>query len=87
MHINIVGLGIPTYGLALVVSHRDNLNSQTFKAKYGFLYNGYRPQAYFWEFVIMYRKIIIIIIRVLMAQLGKIVQVREFPHLILIRPK
>jgi hypothetical protein len=46
------------------------------KGKFGFLYNGYRnPQAYYWEIVIMYRKIAIIFIQIFLAQLGKIVQV------------
>ncbi|TNV88176.1 hypothetical protein FGO68_gene8013 [Halteria grandinella] len=69
------GLGIPTYGLILVYRNRKELAKFEIKEKYGFLYNGYRnPQAYFWEFIIMYRKIVIIFIQVFLAQSGKIVQ-------------
>ena len=49
------------------------------KAKFGFLYNGYRiPQAYYWEIIIMYRKIFVIFIQVFLGQLGKIVQVTNY---------
>lgn len=71
------GLGIPTLGLFLVYQNREKLNTIHIKQKYGFLFNGYRPgQAQYWEFVIMYRKIIIIFIQIILAQRGKIVQVR-----------
>ena len=68
-----IGFGIPTYGLGLIVKNRSNLNQEDFKGKYGFMYNGYRPNSYYWEFIIMYRKIIVIFIQVFLAQLGKIV--------------
>jgi hypothetical protein len=56
------------------------------KGKFGFLYNGYRnPQAYYWEIVIMYRKITIIFIQIFLAQLGKIVQVSTNNKLISFR--
>ena len=56
------------------------------KGKFGFLYNGYRnPQAYYWEIVIMYRKITIIFIQIFLAQLGKIVQVSTNHKLICFR--
>ena len=37
---------------------------------FGFLYNGYRKEFYFWEIVIMYRKIAIIFIAVFIANYG-----------------
>ena len=30
------------------------------KTKYGFLFSGYDSRAYFWEIIIMYRKILVI---------------------------
>jgi hypothetical protein len=57
------GLGIPTMALYLIYARRKDLNLIDVKSKYGFLYNGYRnPQAFYWEIVIMYRKIAIIFI-------------------------
>ena len=44
------------------------------KEKYGFLYNGYRKQYYYWEVIIMYRKIIIIFIAVFVSNFGYITQ-------------
>jgi hypothetical protein len=62
------GIGIPTYGLFLVFRNRHQLGKIEVKEKYGFMYNGYRqPQAYFWEFIIMYRKIVIIFVQVFLA--------------------
>lgn len=62
------GLGIPFFGFFLVFVNRRNLSRFDVKSKYGFLYNGYKQHgAYFWEFIIMYRKIVIIFISVFMA--------------------
>jgi hypothetical protein len=70
------GLGIPSLGLAILLRYKDHLNDPDVRLKYGFLYKGYKQQkAFYWEIVIMYRKIIFIFINVFMAQLGKIVQV------------
>lgn len=44
------------------------------KEKYGFLYNGYQKRFYYWEVVIMYRKILIIFIAVFISALGAITQ-------------
>lgn len=64
--------------MILVVKNRNHLNKKDIMEKYGFLYNGYRnPQAYYWEFINMYRKVAIIFIEVFLAQQGKIVQVSE----------
>lgn len=40
----------------------------------GFLYHGYKPKYYFWEFLIIYRKTIIILIIVFEAHIDKIIQ-------------
>jgi hypothetical protein len=68
------GLGIPCIALILIYQRRNDLNLVDTKAKFGFLYNGYRiPQAYYWEIVIMYRKIFVIFIQVFLGTVGKIV--------------
>jgi len=59
----VLGLGIPLFALVILCRKSKELNLLETKAKFGFLYNGYRsPQAYFWEIVIMTRKIVIIFI-------------------------
>lgn len=69
----ILGFGIPTYGLQLIVKNREYLNEDWFKEKFAFMYNGYRSNSYYWEFFVMYRKIAVIFIQVFLAQQGKIV--------------
>jgi hypothetical protein len=59
---NNVGLGIPAFGLYVIFSKRKELHLKIVKDKYGFLYYGYKSNAYFWESVIIYRKITLIFI-------------------------
>lgn len=58
------GMGLPCVFLGMLYKNRDVLHKFGMKAKYGFLYIGYEPQAFFWEFVILYRKILIVSILV-----------------------
>lgn len=51
---------IPAFLLILLYRRRKQLNSAAEKIKYGFLYKGFKSNRYYWEFVIMLRKIIII---------------------------
>lgn len=55
--------------------NKHNLQKQSFKSKFGFLYSGFNiKEAYLWEFVIVFRKLSIIFIQVFLQQAGKIVQ-------------
>lgn len=56
------GLGIPASALIAIVKNRHKLERKAIKSKFGFLYNGYRYPGYYWEFVIIYRKVAIIFI-------------------------
>lgn len=58
------GLGIPFFALVLMYRERHHLERVTTKEKFGFLYNGYQSQYFYWEIVIMYRKIAMIFISV-----------------------
>ena len=40
----------------------------------GFLYKGYKSQLYYWETVIMFRKVAMVFISVCLATVGKVVQ-------------
>lgn len=44
------------------------------KQKFGFLFNGYKRNNYFWEIVIMYRKVLCIIIAIILKGKGIILQ-------------
>jgi hypothetical protein len=58
------GLGIPLFALVLMYRERKKLDKVETKEKFGFLYNGYQVELFFWEIVIMYRKIAMIFIAV-----------------------
>ncbi|OMJ89203.1 hypothetical protein SteCoe_8680 [Stentor coeruleus] len=51
---------IPAFLLLILYRRRNQLSSEAEKIKYGFLYKGFKSNRYYWEFVIMLRKIIII---------------------------
>ena len=58
------GLGIPFFAFILMYRERAKLDKVETKEKFGFLYNGYQVELFFWEIVIMYRKIAMIFIAV-----------------------
>ena len=58
------GLGIPFFAFVLMFRNRKQLTNIETKEKFGFLYNGYQTQLFYWEIVIMYRKIGMIFIAV-----------------------
>lgn len=68
------GIGIPLFGLLQIIKNRNLLDKISIRKKYGFLYRGYRKKFYFWDILIMYRKVIIIGIAVFIINYGVIVQ-------------
>ncbi|CAG9321985.1 unnamed protein product [Blepharisma stoltei] len=68
------GIGIPTTCLFLIMKNKDRLNDINIRIKYGFLFNGYKSRSYYWEFVIIYRKIIIICCTVFLATVSVNIQ-------------
>lgn len=53
---------------------KNSLDTPQTKQKFGFLYNGYKRHNYFWEIIIMYRKIFCIMIAVFLQGQGIILQ-------------
>ena len=49
-------LGIPVMGILILRRHRHELKSLKIKAAYGFLYNGYSQNNWYWEGVAIIRK-------------------------------
>ncbi|CDW90149.1 UNKNOWN [Stylonychia lemnae] len=68
------GIGIPFFAFALMFRKSKNLDNLETRAQYGFLFRGYKKQFYYWEIVIMYRKIILIFISVFVVSNGIITQ-------------
>lgn len=68
------GLGIPFFAFLLLTGIRKQLDKIESREKLGFLYRGYRKDYYFWEIIIMYRKITLICISVFISSYGIIAQ-------------
>lgn len=60
------GIGIPVFAYVLLRSVRHRLKKLEVKEMYGFLYNGYKREFYYWEVVIMFRKIAMVVISVIL---------------------
>ena len=61
------GIGIPMFALTLLTRVKDKLDRDETKLTYGFLFRGYRKKFYYWEIVIMLRKIALIMISVFVS--------------------
>ena len=57
-------LALPTIVLIIMTKKQRFLNRENNRVIFGFLYNGYRKVRFYWEFIIMYRKVMIISISV-----------------------
>jgi hypothetical protein len=64
------GLGIPFFALILLIRERKKLAELEIREKFGFLYNGYKLDYFYWEIIIMYRKITLIFISVFIQSYG-----------------
>ncbi|CDW82324.1 UNKNOWN [Stylonychia lemnae] len=68
------GLGIPFFALSILIAKRKKLDNFEIRQRFGFLYRGYRKDYYYWEIVIMYRKILIIFAAVFISNFGIVAQ-------------
>ena len=68
------GIGIPAATLFVLVKFRKRLEEQNVKTAMGFLYLGYVSEKYYWEFMILYRKIAIAFISVFLVSVSIEVQ-------------
>ena len=68
------GFGIPFGAVRLLKHYKDELYTDKVKKELGFLYTGYKYSAYYWEEVIMIRKMIIIFVATFISTQGKIYQ-------------
>ena len=63
------GIGMPA--IAIVLLRRNYVNNRLFEVRtlsiFGFLYNGYKFQNYYWEIIILYRKVLIVFVLVFLA--------------------
>jgi hypothetical protein len=64
------GILTPTSALILLVRFRKYLDDLNVRIRFGFLYTGYQAQMYYWEFVILYRKVLIIVFAVFFTNIS-----------------
>jgi hypothetical protein len=74
------GLGIPFFAFAILTKNKKDLNKEKVMEAFGFLYRGYKHEYYYWESIIMYRKIALIVIAVIIQNYGLITQVCPFSN-------
>jgi predicted outer membrane repeat protein len=67
-------VGVPTIVLIVMIKRRNLLYKEDNRVVFGFLFNGYKTSIFFWEFIIMYRKILIICVIVFIAEVSTAVQ-------------
>ncbi|CAG9326025.1 unnamed protein product [Blepharisma stoltei] len=68
------GIGIPTVSLFFLWRNKRALDTISVRLKFGFLFNGYKYRAYYWEFIILYRKILIVCCSVFLANISTSIQ-------------
>jgi len=67
-------IGLPTITLLQLVISKHVLGDSNFRLQYSFLYKGYHQNWYFWEFVILYRKIFLVCLSVFLTSVSIVVQ-------------
>jgi len=54
--------GLPILGLYFLHRNRDNLDATAVKARYGIFFGGYKKEKYYWEAVLIFRKVAVILV-------------------------
>lgn len=68
------GLAAPILAFLVLFRNTEKFDQEDFKRSYGFLYLGYSKPKYYWELVILYRKLAMIFISVFMSTFSVYVQ-------------
>ncbi|CAG9326023.1 unnamed protein product [Blepharisma stoltei] len=68
------GIGIPTITLYFLFKNRRKLDTLSIRLRFGFLFNGYKTNAFYWEFLILYRKILIVCCSVFLQNISTDIQ-------------
>lgn len=66
----VVALAMPVAGVLLLIPHRKHLSTPRIFQRYGMLYGGYRSSRWYWESIIMLRKVAVQIIASLLTVTG-----------------
>jgi len=52
---------VPCLALGILIKHRRQATSKQVLARFGFLYFGYRKERFYWEFVVLTRKLLLLV--------------------------
>ena len=68
------GVGVPALCLLIMWKRKRMLDLTEMKLRLGFLYNGYDHSKFYWEFIILYRKMAVISIAVFFTNISTSIQ-------------
>ncbi|CAG9312607.1 unnamed protein product [Blepharisma stoltei] len=68
------GILLPTICLINLTKNKKKLDNISLRLRYGFLFNGYKEKHFYWEFIILYSKIILICCSVFLTRISLILQ-------------
>ena len=63
------GIGTPSLVLLFMYKQRRCLFKEHNKVRFGFLFNGYKTSEFYWEFLILYRKMAVLVLAVFLNTL------------------
>ena len=67
-------LGFPALLVGIMAKNKRCLHLDLYRVVFGYLFNGYKLSRFFWEFIIMYRKILLISISVFLSSQAVMIQ-------------
>lgn len=77
-------VGLPTVCLLVLIAKKSKLSDVGMKVRFSFLFKGYRSEWYFWEFVILYRKIIVVCTSVFLTTVSIVMQALSMLAVVLV---
>ena len=77
-------VGLPTVCMLVLIGGKKKLGNIAMKVRFSFLFKGYRPEWYFWEFVILYRKIIVVCTSVFLTTVSAVMQALSMLAVVLV---
>ena len=70
------GLGLPIAGFIALYWNRNRLFHQDVLGRFRMMYQGLSPQYYYWEFINIIRKVLLLVINTFMISSGNMLQVK-----------
>ena len=68
------GIITPGIVLILILKNRKDLEIGSIRKRFGFLLLGYKRSTFYWEFIILYRKVLIVFVSVFMSSISTMIQ-------------